>query len=147
MLRQAAASRTCRQALPARAALVISPLCIDTFCRTARGPLNILARLWTSARRDNGSSMSAAGAAEAVPDGAEAMAPANGVVFEASPSRRATAGGYEHSATGCSCTGGRSFAVAARRGGSAWSGMNRIAARWLPRPRIHHPYPAERLCV
>jgi RNA-directed DNA polymerase len=25
--------------------------------------------------------------------------------------------------------------------------MNRIAARWLPRPRIHHPYPAERLCV
>jgi group II intron reverse transcriptase/maturase len=25
--------------------------------------------------------------------------------------------------------------------------MTRIAAFWLPRPRIHHPYPAERLCV
>ena len=25
--------------------------------------------------------------------------------------------------------------------------MSRIAVRWLPRPRIHHPYPAERLCV
>jgi RNA-directed DNA polymerase len=25
--------------------------------------------------------------------------------------------------------------------------MTRIAARWLPRPRIYHPYPAERLCV
>ena len=25
--------------------------------------------------------------------------------------------------------------------------MGRIAARWLPRPRICHPYPAERLCV
>lgn len=25
--------------------------------------------------------------------------------------------------------------------------MNRIAARWLPRPRTHHPYPTERLCV
>jgi group II intron reverse transcriptase/maturase len=25
--------------------------------------------------------------------------------------------------------------------------MSRIAARWLPRPRIYHPYPAERLCV
>jgi RNA-directed DNA polymerase len=25
--------------------------------------------------------------------------------------------------------------------------MTRIAARWLPPPRIYHPYPAERLCV
>lgn len=25
--------------------------------------------------------------------------------------------------------------------------MTRIAARWLPRPRNYHPYPAERLCV
>ncbi|MGA2497177.1 MAG: reverse transcriptase domain-containing protein, partial [Tepidisphaeraceae bacterium] len=25
--------------------------------------------------------------------------------------------------------------------------MNRIAARWLPTPRVHHPYPAERLTV
>jgi len=25
--------------------------------------------------------------------------------------------------------------------------MSRIAARWLPRPRTYHPYPAERLCV
>lgn len=25
--------------------------------------------------------------------------------------------------------------------------MTRIATRWLPRPRVYHPYPAERLCV
>jgi len=25
--------------------------------------------------------------------------------------------------------------------------MNRIAARWLPRPRTYHPFPTERLCV
>ena len=25
--------------------------------------------------------------------------------------------------------------------------MTRIARQWLPIPRIHHPYPGERLCV
>jgi len=28
-----------------------------------------------------------------------------------------------------------------------WGRMIRLAERWLPRPRIYHPYPNERLCV
>lgn len=28
-----------------------------------------------------------------------------------------------------------------------WARMYRLAGRWLPNPRIFHPYPAERLCV
>jgi group II intron reverse transcriptase/maturase len=30
---------------------------------------------------------------------------------------------------------------------TTWESMNRIATRWLPAPRIQHPYPAERLRV
>jgi len=28
-----------------------------------------------------------------------------------------------------------------------WARMHRLVGRWLPNPRILHPYPAERLCV
>lgn len=30
---------------------------------------------------------------------------------------------------------------------TTWERMGRLAARWLPRPRITHPYPGQRLCV
>jgi group II intron reverse transcriptase/maturase len=29
----------------------------------------------------------------------------------------------------------------------AWEKMSRYLARWIPYPRIHHPYPQQRLCV
>jgi RNA-directed DNA polymerase len=29
----------------------------------------------------------------------------------------------------------------------SWDRMNRLVARWLPPPRIHHPYPLRRLGV
>jgi hypothetical protein len=29
----------------------------------------------------------------------------------------------------------------------AWERMGRLASRWLPTARIHHPYPEQRLCV
>ena len=28
-----------------------------------------------------------------------------------------------------------------------WDRMNRLARRWIPKPRILHPYPDQRLCV
>jgi group II intron reverse transcriptase/maturase len=28
-----------------------------------------------------------------------------------------------------------------------WARMNRLASRYLPRPRLYHPYPEQRLCV
>jgi RNA-directed DNA polymerase len=34
-----------------------------------------------------------------------------------------------------------------QRGYLNWNRMNRLAARWLPPPRILHPYPDERIVV
>jgi len=34
-----------------------------------------------------------------------------------------------------------------RKDRTIWTRMDRLARRWLPVPRIQHPYPAQRLCV
>ena len=34
-----------------------------------------------------------------------------------------------------------------QRSRTTWPRMRRLAEKWLPTPRIHHPYPWERLCV
>ena len=34
-----------------------------------------------------------------------------------------------------------------QKGYVIWARMNRLSERWLPKPRITHPYPEQRLCV
>ena len=41
----------------------------------------------------------------------------------------------------------RSLSRRSQNGRLRWSRMYRLAARWLPLPRIHHPYPLDRLGV
>jgi len=41
----------------------------------------------------------------------------------------------------------RSLRRRAQTDGTTWARVNRLAARWLPRPRILHPWPGERFAV
>jgi hypothetical protein len=41
----------------------------------------------------------------------------------------------------------RTFQRRSQKGVITWERMNRLARRWLPTPRILHPYPWQRLCV
>ena len=41
----------------------------------------------------------------------------------------------------------RALGRRSQKGGVTWPRMLRIARRWLPRVRIVHPYPNQRLCL
>ena len=41
----------------------------------------------------------------------------------------------------------RALSRRSQQGDPGWKRMYRWAARWLPTPRIRHPWPEERLCV
>ena len=41
----------------------------------------------------------------------------------------------------------RALSRRSQNGRTLWDRMRRVANRWLPTPRIHHPYPLRRLGV